>query len=118
MRTMISRQLGDLLDVGLETDMPYRLEVSSPGPHRPLGKPADFERFTGRRVKIRTNRPIGGQKNFTGTLDKIGDGLVHVATRDKSVTIAFDEITKAQLIEGDEERPGGGAERRAPKRPK
>jgi ribosome maturation factor RimP len=116
--TMISRQLGDLLDVGLETDMPYRLEVSSPGPHRPLAKPADFERFTGRRVKIRTNRPIGGQKNFTGTLDKIGDGLVHVATRDKSVTIAFDEITKAQLIEGDEERPGGGAERRAPKRPK
>jgi ribosome maturation factor RimP len=116
--TAISRQLGDLLDVGLETDLPYRLEVSSPGPQRPLARPADFERHAGRKVKIRTNRSIDGQKNFTGTLDKIGDGFVHIATRDKPVSIAFDEITKAQLIEDDDARPGGGMGRGGPKRPK
>jgi ribosome maturation factor RimP len=38
----ISRQLSDLLDVGLETEAPYRMEVSSPGIQRPLGR---LERF-------------------------------------------------------------------------
>ncbi len=114
--TTISRQLDDLLDVGLETDMPYRLEVSSPGPHRPMAKPADFERCAGRRVKIRTGRPIEGQRNFTGTLEAIHDGLVHVATRDRSVAIAFDDITKALVVDGEEDRTEGGTRR--PGRPK
>ena len=41
----ISRHLGDLLDVSLETAASYRLEVSSPGSKRPLGRLEDFKRF-------------------------------------------------------------------------
>jgi ribosome maturation factor RimP len=42
----------------------YALEVSSPGSHRPLTKPAHFRRFLGRRARIRTYRPrpIAGQE--------------------------------------------------------
>ncbi len=100
--TAVSRQLSDLLDVELETDLPYRLEVSSPGPQRPLAKPADFERYSGRRIKIRTARPIEGQKNFTGTLVTFDDGIVHLATRNKSVAIDFNDITKALSVDGEE----------------
>src|SRR5215471_10669407 len=47
-----SREFGTILDV--EDAVPggsYTLEVSSPGLDRKLNRPADYERFTGHRVK-------------------------------------------------------------------
>ena len=94
----ISRQLGDLLDVGLETDEPYNLEVSSPGANRPLGKLTDYERFKGQEAKIQVAEPIDGQKNFKGTLMGAEDHLIAILTHDKTVAVHFDTITKARLI--------------------
>ena len=94
----ISRQLSDLLDVGLETDEPYNLEVSSPGANRPLGKLADYLRFKGQEAKIQVAEPIDGQKNFKGTLMGAEDSLITILTNDKTVAIRFDTITKARLI--------------------
>jgi ribosome maturation factor RimP len=95
--TRISRQLSDILDVGLETEGAYRLEVSSPGMPRPLGKMDDFERFRGARVKIRTARPINGQKNFTGTLTDVSGTTVHLEVGSRPVAIAFADIAKAHI---------------------
>lgn len=94
----VSRQLGDLLDVGLETEAPYRMEVSSPGLQRPLGKLSDFERFQGSRVKVRTAQPIQGRKNFTGTLQGLSGPSVLLMVDDQRVSIAFADIVKAHLI--------------------
>ena len=94
----ISRQLGDLLDVSLETDEPYNLEVSSPGANRPLGKLADYERFKGQEAKIQISEPLDGQKNFKGTLMGAEDRVITILTNDKTVAIRFDTITKARLI--------------------
>ena len=44
----------------------YALEVSSPGPERPLAKPEHFRRYVGRRARVRTRAPIEGSKNFSG----------------------------------------------------
>src|SRR5258705_11285551 len=38
----------------------YALEVSSPGPHRPLTKPDHFRRFVGRRARVRTRAEHDG----------------------------------------------------------
>lgn len=103
----ISRQVGDLLDVSLASQSSYRLEVSSPGSKRPLGRLEDFERYAGRRVKLRTAQAIDGQKNFTGTLDGVseteGQTMIHLCreNRESRVAIAFDSITKAQLLDGE-----------------
>src|ERR671937_139489 len=49
----VTRHLRDLLtEVGLE--------VSSPGPERPLTKPDHFRRFVGRRARVRTREERGG----------------------------------------------------------
>jgi ribosome maturation factor RimP len=93
----ISRQLGDILDVGLKTQAPYRLEVSSPGTPRPLGKIDSFERYCGDRIKIRTYQPINGQKNFTGVLDSVSGQTVHLTVDNKPVAIAFNDIAKAHI---------------------
>ncbi|MDA8140157.1 MAG: ribosome maturation factor RimP [Desulfobacteraceae bacterium] len=94
----ISRQLGDILDVGLDTELSYRMEVSSPGAQRPLGRLSDFERFRGRRIKVRTVQPIQGRKNFTGTLEGVQNLSVRLVVSDQTMDIAFTDIVKAHLI--------------------
>ncbi|MFC1876135.1 ribosome maturation factor RimP [Thermodesulfobacteriota bacterium] len=94
----ISRQVSDLLDIYIESDHRYRLEVSSPGSNRPLTKQGDFNRFKGQLVRIHSSRSIDGQKKFKGTLTDIKDGIVTLAVVEKSVAIPFEDITKARLI--------------------
>lgn len=72
-----SRELGTILDV--EDAVPgssYLLEVSSPGLDRKLFKPADFERFSGSRVKIMTREPVNGNRHFDGRLRSVRDGRI------------------------------------------
>ncbi len=94
----ISRQLSDLLDVSLDRDSKYRLEVSSPGIQRPLGRLDDFEQFKGEKAKIRAIRSIDGQKNFTGILDGIREQTIRIQVDNRAVSIALDNIKKAHLI--------------------
>jgi ribosome maturation factor RimP len=94
----ISRQLGDLLDVGIDFQVPYRLEISSPGSQRPLGKLSDFERFKGCRAKVRTTRPLNGQKNFSGILNGVSGLDVQLTLEQGAVRIALSDIAKAHLI--------------------
>jgi ribosome maturation factor RimP len=63
-----SRELGDLLDVHGDTEGGYTLEVSSPGVNRRLVRPAHFQRYVGRRVRVRTGAPVAQRRNFLGTL--------------------------------------------------
>jgi ribosome maturation factor RimP len=94
----ISRQLGDILDVSLDLPARYRLEVSSPGFQRPLGKLSDFERFKGCRAKIRTTRPLNGQRNFSGILNGVSGLDVGLILDKGPVAIALSDIAKAHLI--------------------
>jgi len=93
----ISRQLGDLIDVQIEEIGSYRLEVSSPGPNRPLNKKEDFYRFTGERVKIETLDLVEGQKKFIGILEKTNNDSIVIAIDGKKVEIADLMISKAKL---------------------
>jgi len=71
----VSRDVGTILDV--EDVMPggsYVLEVSSPGLDRKLVRPADFERFTGSRVKLTTRHPVNGSRFFEGRLESFQQG--------------------------------------------
>jgi ribosome maturation factor RimP len=94
----ISRQVGDLIDVHSDNKSAYQLEVSSPGPDRPLGKPADYNRFKGHRVKIQTDLPVKSRRKWTGVLVGIIDEIVTLRMESSEVAIPFAHITHAQLI--------------------
>ncbi len=124
----ISRQLSDLLDVsltdsGAEENEQYSLEVSSPGPDRPLGKESDFERFKGNKAKIKTAKPSDKagntrpqkQKTYKGVLLGISEApqisgqileqvsqsseiFVNLLINGETVSIPFREITRARLV--------------------
>ncbi len=71
----VSREVSAILDV--EEAVPggsYTLEVSSPGLDRKLVRPADYERFTGSRVKLMTREPVAGNRHFEGRLESFAEG--------------------------------------------
>jgi ribosome maturation factor RimP len=77
----------------------YSLEVSSPGPQRPLTKPDHFRRFLGRRARVRTREPLDGHKSFTGELVGASDDEVTVAADGALVSIPYTEINRSNLVE-------------------
>ena len=93
----MSRLLSDLLDVELDIQGQYRLEVSSPGAERPLGKPADFERFAGEYAKIQLKEPLGRRKTFTGVLQGLREGNIRLQVDDQEIEIPYDGILRARL---------------------
>ena len=71
----VSRELSTVLDVeDAVPGGPYVLEVSSPGLDRKLSRAADFERFTGSRIKLTTRTPVNGNKHFEGRLQSFHEG--------------------------------------------
>lgn len=93
----MSRQFGDLMDVYLDDLGPHRLEVSSPGPKRPLKKREDFERFLGERVKIEVQNPVHDRRKMTGTIKNADRDTVTVNVDKTDITLRFEEIKKARL---------------------
>ena len=89
----VTHELTDLLS-------DYGLEVSSPGPERPLVKPDHFRRFLGRRARVRTREPRDGHRNFTGELVGASDDEVTVAAGTGVVTIPYAEIARSHLVDG------------------
>lgn len=102
----VSREVSAILEVEDPIESAYRLEVSSPGIDRPLKKPADFERFSGQLVKIKTRSLLDPddrghrRKTFVGELLGLDGEMVRLRQSDRRggvIAIAMDEIAKANL---------------------
>ncbi|HEY7544508.1 MAG TPA: ribosome maturation factor RimP [Blastocatellia bacterium] len=94
----VSNQVSTLFDVEDLIDSHYTLEVSSPGIERTLYKPADYERFAGNRVRLRSSEPVGGQRNFRGKLLGIENNIVQLdADGVGRVEIPYEKIAKANI---------------------
>ena len=77
----------------------YALEVSSPGPKRPLTKPQHFRRFIGRRARVRTRDEHEGHHSFTGELVGASDDTVTIAADNGVIAIPYADITRSNLVE-------------------
>jgi ribosome maturation factor RimP len=100
----VSRLVDPILDVEDFIEPAYDLEVSSPGVNRPLRKPADFGRFAGQRVHVKSYGPIEGsapgqapRKNWSGTLRGFRDGAVEIDVEGVLHRVPHDKIAKANL---------------------
>lgn len=66
---------GPLDDADL-IEQAYCLEVSSPGLERELRRDAHFDACIGEKIKLKTIRPVNGEREFSGTLAAYEDGAV------------------------------------------
>jgi ribosome maturation factor RimP len=99
----VNRELAEILDVEDFIQSRYNLEVSSLGLNRPLKKPSDYERFTGRLVKIRTYELLADdagnkRKTFTGELLGLYGGIVRLKlTEGQTAGVPLEKVAKANL---------------------
>ncbi|MEQ1532444.1 MAG: ribosome maturation factor RimP [Sideroxydans sp.] len=75
-----------------------RLEISSPGLDRVLKKEADFVRFAGQKVKLKSRMPVNGSKNFVGVIGELKEGVLQLDLEGSSVAIELSNIDKARLV--------------------
>jgi ribosome maturation factor RimP len=105
----LSREVSTILDVEDVVPGSYLLEVSSPGLDRKLSRAADFERFTGSRVKIMTREPVNGNRHFDGRLESFQDGRLtleltvpkkksQAAGTPQLLELTLDNVEKANLV--------------------
>ncbi len=76
----------------------YTIDVSSPGPERPLRKPEHFAAAVGLRVSLRTDGDVEGKSRFKGELLAAEDGAVTLSTSGKELRIPYESIVRANLI--------------------
>lgn len=78
----------------------YTIDVSSPGPERPLRKPVHFERAVGRRVQLRTRESVAGKTKFKAEVVAAGPTAVTVTTGDATtLEIPYEVIVRGNLID-------------------
>ncbi|MGA2007901.1 MAG: ribosome maturation factor RimP [Solirubrobacteraceae bacterium] len=79
----------------------YALEVSSPGPKRPLTKPEHFQRFVGRRARVRATAVAGAEEpvSVVGELIAASAQEVTLAAPEGIVAIPYAAIKRSHLVE-------------------
>ncbi|SHO48884.1 ribosome maturation factor RimP [Desulfopila aestuarii] len=94
----VSREVSDFLDVEDLIEHQYHLEVSSPGLERPLKTVRDYERFVGRKAKIKLRESVDGEKVYVGEIQSVQDESVELVVKEKGVVVLpFEHIRKARL---------------------
>jgi ribosome maturation factor RimP len=94
----VSHQLSGLLDVEGPISGKYSLEISSPGLDRPLFTPAQFQRFTGREVRLQTRLPLEGRRHFKGRILAADEEKVRLEVEGAELEIPFGGIDVARLV--------------------
>ncbi len=92
----LCRRVTDLLRGYLDR---YTVDVSSPGLERPLRKPAHFRNAVGRRVALRTSRPIAGRTRIKGEVVAADDSRVRLLAGEGELDIPYDALVRGNLID-------------------
>lgn len=95
--TQASRAIADLLDQRDPVAGHYKLEVSSPGVDRPLVTEKDFARHVGRKIAV-TCRIASEEKNCTGTIEGVADGIVQLRTAAALLELPVAEVIVAKIV--------------------
>ncbi|HVF12649.1 MAG TPA: ribosome maturation factor RimP [Actinomycetota bacterium] len=96
--TKVSEEISRALDVEDPIEGSYVLEVSSAGLERPLVKPSDYQRFAGREVKVKLERPLEGRRNFQGTVASSNDRTFVLDLGSEVVEIPYSEVARTKLV--------------------
>ena len=76
----------------------YAIEVSSPGPDRPLRRPEHFADVVGERISVRVEG--GGKKRYRGLLTNAGADTITLEVGDAGlIHIPCESIVRANLID-------------------
>jgi ribosome maturation factor RimP len=98
---LISQQISTWLDVEDPIPAEFELQVSSPGLDRKFYKTADYQKFIGRLVRVKTSKAIRGLHVIVGRLKEF-DGETVIVTdpqvkKDPDYAIPLGDIKETRL---------------------
>ena len=93
----VSHAVSDLLDEADPIPSSYIFEVCSAGAERALKRPADFERFMGSPVLVKTYKARDGRKEFAGELAGYEDGAVLLTVGKETLRFEKAEVALVRL---------------------
>jgi ribosome maturation factor RimP len=94
----VSQQLSAALDQQDLIPHAYRLEVSSPGPERPLRGEEDYARFRGERARMSLAQPNGGSTVLRGAIGEVQSGMLRLEPEGQEpLWVPLSQILSARL---------------------
>lgn len=96
----ISRAVSAALDVEDPIQGAYDLEVSSPGLDRPLRTPEHFQKFAGKRVRVKTFGPLPeceNRKTFVGILQGYDNETIVLDVDGRIFRVPHAQVSKANV---------------------
>ena len=94
----LSRRLSRLLDEADPVSGSYTLEVTSPGLERKLRRPRHYEKSVGREVKVKTVRPVDGERQHRGILAEVGPDEFVVEVGGGPRRFEYADVTSARTV--------------------
>lgn len=96
---LVSRQLDAFLEVELNQETSFYLEVSSPGADRRLFTLAQCERYLGHGVMLKLMAPIQDRKRYSGVLLRTTETEIELHVDGLgAVSLPFSNVQKANLV--------------------
>ena len=94
----VSQQLSAVLDVEDPVQVPYTLEVSSPGINRKLFSIEQMQNSVGSQVKIKTTWPVNERRNIRGILKQAdSEKIMVVSKEDEEFEVPVEAIKNVKL---------------------
>ncbi len=94
----VSQQLSAVLDVEDPVQVPYTLEISSPGINRKLFSAEQMKSAVGNKVKVKTTWPVNERRNIRGILKDANDDELTVITQEgDEFLVPIEAIKNAKL---------------------
>ncbi len=92
--TVVSKEISVILDTYSQMgEMPFTLEVTTPGVDRPLTLPRHWKKNIGRLVKI---TPKQGDK-FIGRISEVSENQVKLELEKELLTFDLGDVSRAQI---------------------
>ncbi len=96
--TAVSHAIDSIIDEADPIDIPYYLEVCSPGIERELTRQWHFQYACGKEVKLKLYKAVDGVKEFKGRLISAEDNLL-LETENGEIAFSLKDISKANLCD-------------------
>lgn len=94
----VSNVVTELLDKDDYIVEQYFLEISSPGIERILKKDKHLNDNIGANIQVKLFKPLNGQKQFVGTLDKFNENEITIYSNDSKLNIDRKNIAQIKTI--------------------
>jgi ribosome maturation factor RimP len=108
-----NRPVVNALDAVEALSGPYTLELSSPGLERPLRRPAEFRRFVGTTISVKSHDVVAGARRHRGLLAEADDDGIALEVDGEHRRFSYDAIASARTVFewGPAPKPTGPAKR-------